>query len=160
LQKILLDGVQQGLTDPLAAVAPPKPSKFAKFQPAIEGALSLAGEVSGELRKPNTDTEVLGTQAAIIELLVPPDKKGGKDSKAQQMMRQMMAQVTQARKAGGNNGKSSSSFEGDVATGAVAKDTTNARRVEKTGGANAGEWPEEFRDQLQAYFQQIDGGAK
>ncbi len=76
------------------------------------------------------------------------------------MMRQMMSQVTQAKKSGGNNGKSSSSFEGEAATGAVAKDTTGARRVEKTGGANAGEWPEEFRDQLQAYFQQIEGGGK
>ncbi len=77
------------------------------------------------------------------------------------MMQKMMAQVTQARKSGGNNGKSSSSFAGDTTSGAVAKDTTGARRVEKTGGAgNAGEWPEEFRDQLQSYFQQIESSAK
>jgi hypothetical protein len=159
LQKIMFDGIPQALKDPLAAGAPPAQSKFAPFQPAIEGALALAGEVSGELRKPVTNSEVVGTEGAIIELLVPPDKKGGK-GKAQQMMRQMMAQVTQARKAGGNNAKSSSSFAGDATTGAVAKDTTGARHVEKTGGANAAEWPEEFRDQLQAYFQQIEGGTK
>jgi hypothetical protein len=162
LQKIVFDGVQKSLTDPLAAAPPPAPSKFEKFKPAIEAALKMSGEVSGDLGKPQTDTEVVSTQGAIIEVLVPPDKKGGK-SKAQQMMRQMMAQATQARKAGGNNSKSSSSFAGDTTSGVVAKDTNGTRRVEKTGGAaNAGEWPEEFRDQLQAYFQQLEnnGGAK
>jgi len=109
-----------------------------------------------------TDADVVATQGAIIELLVPPDKKGGKGSpKMQQMMQQMMAQATQARKAGGNNGKFDSGFVGDVAQGTAVKDTTGNRRVEKAGGVgNAGEWPEEFRDQLQAFFQQVEGGAK
>jgi hypothetical protein len=160
LQKIMFDGVAQSLTDPLAASTPTK-SKYADFQPAIEGALTLSADVAADLRKPKTDADVVSTQGAIIELLVPPDKKGGKGaSKAQQMMQKMMAQATQARKAGGNNSKSSSSFAGEEASGAVAKDTTGARRVEKTGGASATEWPEEFRDQLQAYFQQLDGGGK
>ena len=56
-----------------------------------------------------------------------------------------------------------SHMAGDTTSGPVAKDTNGARRVEKTGGAgNAGEWPEEFRDQLQAYFQQLENssGAK
>ena len=161
LQKILFDGVQQTLTDPLAGATAPPPSKFAQFQPVIEETLGLSGEVSGDLRKPKTDADVVGTQGAIIELLVPPDKKGSKNSKAQQMMQKMMAQATKARSAGGNNSKASSGMAGDESSGAVAKDTTGARRVEKTGGATgAGEWPEEFRDQLQTYFQQIEGGTK
>jgi hypothetical protein len=161
LQKIMFDGVQKSLTDALASTTAPEPSKFEKFRPAIEGSLKLSGEVSEDLRKPQTDTEVVSVESAIIELLVPPDKKGGKSSPQQKMMQQMMAQVTQARKSGGNNGKSSSSFVGDAASGAAAKDTNGARRVEKTGGAgNAGEWPEEFRDQLQAFFQQLEGGSK
>jgi hypothetical protein len=45
--------------------------------------------------------------------------------------------------------------------GAAEKDKSNTRSVEKAGGAsNAGEWPEEFRDQLQAYFQQVEVVAK
>ncbi|MDR3406289.1 MAG: hypothetical protein P4L99_27645 [Chthoniobacter sp.] len=161
LQKILFDGIPKTLTDPLAAPGQPAQSKFEMFKPAIEGSLKLAGEVTDDLRRPQTDAEVVGTEAAIIELLVPPDKKGGKSSAQQKMMQKMMAQVTQARKSGGNNGKSSSSFAGDATTGAVAKDTAGTRRVEKTGGAsNAGEWPEEFRDQLQSYFQQIESGDK
>jgi len=156
LQKILFDGVPQSLLDPAAGAKPGK-SKFDMFKPAIQGALKLSGEVTGDLHKPQTDSEVAGLQSSIIELLVPPEKKGGKPSAQQKMMQQMMQQVTQAKKAGGNNGKSTSSTSGDTATGAVARKTNDARRVEKTGGAsNAGEWPEEFRDQLQAYFQQLE----
>ena len=123
LQKILFDVPLKSLSDPLGTKTPGK-SKFADFQPAIEGALSLSHEVSGDLRKPQTDKEVVGTEAAIVELLVPPDKKSKNGSKAQQMMQKMMAQATKARKAGGNNGKSSSPFAGDEASGAVAKDKT------------------------------------
>ena len=48
-------------------------------------------------------------------------------------------------------------LEGTAAQGATAKDKSNTRTVEKSGGAaNAGEWPEEFREALQAYFQAIE----
>lgn len=161
LAKIQFAGLKQTLDSPISPYAPPS-SKFDEFKPLVEAVLGLANEVASDLRKPKTDDEVVSTQGAIIELLVPPDKKGGNaNSKAQQMMRQMMATATKARSGGGNNSKSSSSFVGDAANGAAVKDTANARRVEKAGGAsNAGEWPEEFRDQLQAYFQQIEGAAK
>jgi hypothetical protein len=123
------------------------------------------GEVAGDLRKPQTDAEVVGTQGTIIELLVPPEKKGSQSapqSQSQKIMQQMMAQATQARQSGGNNGKSDSSFAGETAQGAaIYGGASNARHVDKTGGAgNTGDWPEEFRDQLQAYFQQIETGAK
>lgn len=161
LKKILFDGLKPAPDDPFAA-GPPPPSKFADFQPVIEKVLELAGEVSTDLRRPKTDAEVVAVQGAVIELLVPPDKKGGKGGgKMQQMMQQMMATATPSKKAGGNSGRYDSGFVGDVAHGAAVQDTTGARRVEKTGGASsAGEWPEEFRDQLQAYFQQLEGGAK
>jgi hypothetical protein len=161
LQKIVFDGVSHALTDPLAGATGSPPSKFADFQPVIEATLGLAGEVSGDLRTPKTDEGVVGAEGTIIELLVPPDKKSGQSSsKAQQMMQKMMAQATQAPRAGGNNSKSSSSFPGDETTGLVSKGKAETRPVDKTGGANTGEWPEEFRDQLQAYFQQIEGGSK
>jgi histone H3/H4 len=162
LKKIMFDGLKPALGDPLAGIGAPRESKFAKFQPVIEKVLELTGEVAVDLRRPKTDADVVATQGAIIELLVPPDKKGGKGSpKMQQMMRQMMAQATQSKKAGGNNSKYDSGFVGDVAQGSALKDTVGVRRVEKAGGAAAaGEWPEEFRDQLQAYFQQLESGAK
>ena len=141
--------------------------KFAKFMgdvaPLLEQVTSLMHEVAGELHKPNTGADTTAAEGIIIELLVPPDKKGGSDSQSpqmaqmQQMMQKMMQQMTKSRTAGGNNSKAPSSMEGTTAQGSTAKDKSNARTVEKTGGAgNAGEWPEEFREALQAYFQAIE----
>ena len=167
--KTLLDkSAFEGLK-PLLGLKPGSPfasgkSKFAEFKPALEMAHRLMGEVAGDLRRPQTDAEVVGAQSTIIEILVPPDKKGGgkSASQSQKMMQQMMAQATRARQSGGNNSKSGSSFAGGAAQGAaVHGSVTNARQVDKTGGAgNAGDWPEEYRDQLQAYFQQVENGAK
>ena len=138
-------------------------TKFDEVKPLLEKVEFLMDETAGELRTPKTDEEVVSTQAAIIELLVPPDKKGGKSesqSPMQKMMQKMMAQATKAKKAGGNNQKSSSAFAGAETSGAAVQGKSAGRQVEKAGGAtNAGEWPEEFRDQLQSYFQQIEVGA-
>ena len=137
-------------------------TKFNEVKPLLEKVEFLMDETAGNLRRAKTDNEVVQIEAAVIELLVPPDKKGGKSesqSKMQQMMQKMMAQVTQAKKAGGNNAKSSSAFSGAETSGAAVQGKGTGRQVEKAGGAsNAGEWPEEFRDQLQSYFQQIEAG--
>ncbi len=144
--------------------------KFAKFMSYTGEVMQLLGqvtslmhEVAGELHKPNTGAETTSAQGMIIELLVPPDKKGGSESESQglsmmqQRMQQMMQQMTKSRTAGGNNGKYRSDTEGATAQGATAKDKANTRTVEKSGGAaNAGEWPEEFRESLQAYFQALE----
>jgi hypothetical protein len=141
--------------------------KFAKFMgdvaPLLEQVSSLMREVSGELNKPNTGAETASLEGIIIELLVPPDKKGGSASQSQQMtqmqkmMQQMMQQMTKSRTAGGNNSRNPSSLEGTTAQGPAGKDKSNLRTVEKSGGAaNAGEWPEEFREALQAYFQAME----
>ena len=135
-------------------------TKFDDVKPLLEKVEFVMDEIAGQLRAAKTDAEVVSTEAAVIEMLVPPDKKGGKsESKMQQMMQKMMAQVTQAKKAGGSNGKSSSAFAGTATSGAAVQGKSTGRQVEKAGGAsNAGEWPEEFRDQLQAYFQQLESG--
>ena len=137
--------------------------KFAKFMgdlgPMLDEVTSLMHEVAGELHKPNTGADTTSTQGIIIEMLVPPDKKSDSNSQSPQMamMQQMMQQMTKSRMAGGNNSKAPSTLEGTAADGSTAKDKSNSRTVEKSGGAaNAGEWPEEFREALQAYFQSIE----
>jgi hypothetical protein len=134
-------------------------TKFDDVKPVLEKVEDLMDEVARQLRKANTSVEVVGTEAAVIELLVPPDKKGGKGSMAQmqQKLQQMMAQATKGRSGGGNNQKSSSAFGGDRVEGAAGFANSNERSVEKTGGAaSAGEWPEEFRDQLQSFLQAVE----
>ena len=139
-------------------------TKFDDVKPLLVQVENLMDEVAEHLHKPNTDKEVVSIESTIIELLVPPDKKGGKSgsmAKMQQMMRQMMAQVTKGGKPGQNAGRYASGLEGNPADGAALKDKNNTRTVEKAGGAaNAGEWPEEFRDQLQAFFQQVEANRK
>ncbi len=141
--------------------------KFAKFMgevaPLLEQVTTLMHETSAALKKPDTGAETAAGEGIIIELLVPPDKKGGNQSQSpkmaqmQQRMQQMMQQMTKSRTAGGNNSKAPSTLAGTAAEGATAKDKANTRTVEKSGGAaNAGEWPEEFREALQAYFQAIE----
>ena len=141
--------------------------KFAKFMgdvgPLLEQVSALMHETSAALRKPDTGAETTAGEGIIIELLVPPDKKGGSQSQSpkmaqmQQQMQQMMKQMTKSRTAGGNNSRNPSTLEGTTAQGSNVKDKSNTRTVEKSGGAaNAGEWPEEFREALQAYFQAIE----
>ena len=139
--------------------------KFAKFMgevgPVLMKVGEMMGEISGELRKPNTGTETVSTEGMVIELLVPPDKKGGKPSQSmaqmQKRMQQMMQQMTKARKSGGNASRQASNLAGTGAEGASAGKKAGARTVDKSGGAsNAGEWPEEFRDALQNYLQSIE----
>lgn len=137
-------------------------TKFDEVKPTLAKVEELMHETTLDIREPRTDAEVQATQGTIIELLVPPDKKGGKgNSKMQAMMRQMMATATKARSATGNNAKGDSPFAGANAEGATGKDRPTARTVEKAGGANsAGEWPEEFRDQLQAYVQEMEAAER
>jgi hypothetical protein len=146
--------------------------KFGKFMgdvgPLLDQVSTLMHEVAAELNRPNTGEETVATEGVVIELLVPPGKKGGSESSQpspiammQQRMRQMMQQMTRSSVAGGNNSKSSSDLTGDAAEGAAKRDKANMRTVEKSGGAaNAGEWPEEFREALQSYFQAIEGQKK
>ncbi len=138
-------------------------TKFKEIKPTLQAAEKMMDEVTGDLRKPKTDREVASLEGDVIELLVPPEKKNdgsGKQSKMQQMIRSMMSQVSRSPKAGGNNGKNSAAIGGESAEGATGAGKNNARAVDKTGGAaSAGEWPEEFRDQLQSYFQATEGGS-
>lgn len=134
-------------------------TKFDDVKPLLEKVEDLMDDAARKLRKGNTGEEVVSTEAAVIELLVPPEKKSGSGSmaKMQQKLQQMMAQATKGRSGGGNNSKSNSSFGGEAADGAAAAANANDRTVEKAGGAaNAGEWPEEFRDQLQSYLQAVE----
>ena len=140
-------------------------TKFGEVKPLLEKVEGLMDETAGNLRQPKTDDEVTGTQAAIIELLVPPEDKSSdseSQSKMQMMMQKMMAKMTPGKKPGNTpgegNSKAPSPFAGTGTDGATGRGKGDTRGIEKGTGANdAGQWPEEFRDQLQSYFQQLDG---
>jgi hypothetical protein len=134
-------------------------TKFDDVKPVLETVESLMDDVAGKLRKAKTDEIVVTTEGAAIELLVPPDKKGGKGSmaKMQQMLQQMMAHATKGKSGGGNSSKYASGLTGQNAEGAAVTGKSNGRTVDKAGAAStASDWPEEFRDQLQAYLQAVE----
>ena len=75
----------------------------------------------------------------------------------QKQMQKMMQQMSKSRTAGGNASRNASNLAGTNAEGPAGGKKANTRIVDKTGGAaNAGEWPEEFRDALQSYIQSIE----
>ena len=133
-------------------------------KPLLQKVETLMDEVAVNLRAPNTSEDVVGTEGMIIELLVPPDKKGGQSasmSKMQPMMQKMMAQAKRAAKPGGSASPNPSGLAGNAAEGAAGRGKQDARNLQKAGGGmDAGDWPEEFRDQLQAYLQQLEAGGK
>ena len=138
-------------------------TKFGEVKPLLEKVEFLMDETAGNLRQPKTDAEVVSLQGTIIELLVPPDEKSSESpsqsqSKMQQMMQKMMAQMTKGNQPGKGNNKAPSPFAGSATDGVTGRGKGDTRPVEKgTGATDAGQWPEEFRDQLQSYFQQLDG---
>ena len=138
-------------------------TKFGEVKPLLEKVEFLMDETAGNLRQAKTDAEVVSLQGTIIELLVPPDDKSSESqsqsqSKMQQMMQKMMAQMTKGNQPGKGNNKAPSPFAGSATDGVTGRGKGDTRPVEKgTGATDAGQWPEEFRDQLQSYFQQLDG---
>jgi hypothetical protein len=138
-------------------------TKFNEVKPLLEKVEFMMDETTGNLRQPKTDAEVVSVQSAIIELLVPPDPKSDDSksqtqSKMQQMMQKMMAQMTKGNQPGKGNNKAPSPLAGAATDGATGRGKGDTRPVEKGAGASdAGQWPEEFRDQLQSYFQQLEG---
>ncbi len=128
-------------------------------KPLLAAVNSAMADVALKLGAPKTDKDTVADQGIIIEMLVPPDKKSS-DSKSpamakmQQAAKQMMAKGQQPGK--GNN-KADSGMATANATGAALKDKANQRLVDKSSGAgNSSEWPAEFRDQLQAYFNNLE----
>lgn len=136
-------------------------------KPLLNKVEQLMSSTVAQLRSTRTDEQTTGLQSTIIELLVPPDKKSDpKDGKPKPSPMQKMQQMAQkmmkkAQKPGKGNQKGGGAIDIEDAQGVAVKDQQNMRTVEKGGGASgAGEWPAEFRDQLQQYFNRVETEAR
>lgn len=129
-------------------------------KPLLDKVQELMTDVSLQLGSPKTDAATVADQGIIIELLVPPDKKGGSDSKSPAMAKMQQAaqkMMAKGQKPGQGNQKADSNMQAVNAQGAALRDKANQRLVDKSSGANqSSEWPAEFRDQLQAYFNNLE----
>ncbi len=155
--------LQAQLADSMHQLKVKTPVQEAK--PLLDQVGQLMSNVTGQLRATRTDAENTGLQSAIIELLVPPDQKSDPKDKKQKPKNSPMAKMQQQAREmmakGQKPGRSTQKGGGDIlvegAQGVAIKDQQNMRTVEKGGGsASAGEWPEEFRDALQQYFNRIE----
>jgi hypothetical protein len=132
-------------------------------KPLLAAVNSAMTDVALKLGAPQTDKNTVADQSIIIEMLVPPDKKGGKSSSSAMAKMQQAAQKMMAKgqKPGKGNNKADSGMAVANASGAALKDKANQRLVDKSSGAaNASEWPAEFRDQLQSFFNNVDAPAE
>jgi hypothetical protein len=156
---------QAMLTDSVHQLLEKTPVQEAK--PLLSKVEQLMSSATAQLRFPRTDEETTGLQSTIIELLVPPDKKQDpkdqqkKQSKMKQMQQAAAKMMQKAKKPGRSAQGGGGSLVNEDAQGVAVKDKQNMRTVEKGGGASgAGEWPAEFRDQLQQYFNRIETEAQ
>jgi hypothetical protein len=149
--------LEAALADSIAQLAQKTPIEEAK--PLLGKVSELMSENALKLGAPQTDAAVVADQSMIIEILIPPDKKSGKQqssamAKMQQAAQKMMAK---GQKPGRGNNKADSNMMAANATGAAVKDQANQRVIDKSSGAgNTGDWPAEFRDELQAYFNNLE----
>jgi hypothetical protein len=79
-------------------------------------------------------------------------------AKMQQAARELMAK---AKNPGKGNNKGDSNLAGENPIGPGAQGKSGQRIIEQsTGSSQSGEWPTEFRDALQAYFNQVEAPEK
>ena len=129
----------------------------------------LVEKVGGEmmnagmfLRKPQTDATTIAIETEIIELLANSVSAaaGACGGMAQGLMQAMGMQPGMGSGAGPKGGGSSAGGSADGASPAVAggadHDGLGERHVEKVGGVDRGELPEEFRELLEAYFNALE----
>ena len=129
----------------------------------------LVEKVGGEmmnagmfLRKPQTDATTIAIETEIIELLANSVSAaaGACGGMAQGLMQAMGMQTGMGSGAGPKGGGSSAGGSADGASPAVAggadHDGLGERHVEKVGGVDRGELPEEFRELLEAYFNALE----
>lgn len=134
-------------------------------KPLLKEVHQMMTDISLQLGSPKTDKGTVAEQSIVIEMLVPPDKKSPKDSKGQSKSMAMMQQaaremMAKGQKPGRNNTKGASDMQGVSAQGPAHKDKATQRNVDKaSGSSSSSEWPTEFKDQLQSFFNNVESAS-
>jgi hypothetical protein len=102
------------------------------------------------LRRPQTDSETIAIQTEIIELLADSISGSSGGSGAGRTLMSALGM------GGGSEAGGDASGTGEPSGGRAAGSQPEDRDVEKSGGADTGDLPEEFRNVLEAYFRAIE----
>ncbi len=151
-----LAGVQEDIAEGVRGLAGRTGNPgLKKLVKAVIGEMEVATAL---LNRPRADADVIAVQTVIIEMLSGSDDGGSAGGSAGQAM-QMMQSLGMALGMTPGSGYAGGSKDGvSGADGSGAKDGTAAddRSVEKAGGAAAQEWPVEYRDALQEFFNMLE----
>ncbi len=148
-----LAGVQDDIATGVRGLA--GRAEHPQLQKLIAAVLGEMEEATALLNRPRADADVIAIQTVIIEMLSGSDDGegggGGSAGAAMQMMQRLSMALGMAPGSGNAGGSRDGVFGAD---GSGTKEGTAGedRSVEKAGGA-VQEWPSEYRDALQAFFQ-------
>jgi hypothetical protein len=128
-----------------------------QIAPLLERVDTVMGEAAQLLYKPQTDTETVGAQTEVIELLSSACQGAGSGAGAGQMAALMQLLGLGAGNAGSGS-LQGGTVEGNVpgAHGPGIGSTPEARNVKKAGGRGDATLPAEFRDALESYFDAVE----
>jgi hypothetical protein len=142
---------QSQLEKEMKELAQKIPSQLQEMGGQIEEAMrdAAAGLAANDLSE-----ETAGAQAAAIELLsqmmMSPQMGGGGG-----MMAMMGGGGGSGASAGGNPSQSESGLPGEGGGGVAEGVPTGARSGDRASGGGGREWPAEYRDALEGYFQAV-----
>lgn len=128
-----------------------------QIAPLLERVDTVMGEAAQLLFKPQTDSETVGAQTEVIELLSSSCQGACSGASAGQMAALMQLLGLSAGNAGGGS-LQGGDIEGSVpgSHGPGGDSTPEARNVKKAGGRSEGTLPAEFRDALESYFDAVE----
>jgi hypothetical protein len=124
----------------------------------------LADKVGGEmmnaavyLRRPQTDSATVAIETEIIEILsnIIASSCGQQGGARAQMLMKALGLMTNPT-GGGSNAGGTTEKPNVTASGPSSATPAETREIEKTGGSDAGDWPEEFKDALDAYLNAVE----
>lgn len=134
---------------------------------SIPQVAELAAEVrrlifhAGELiDRPQTDSETIAVQTMVIELLaqaIESAMQGSGDSSGAMQMMVMLGQHPGQQPGRGSYAGGQPDRESGELSGRADEATNEDRTVESAGGVSTAALPEEFREMLEAYFEQVEG---
>jgi hypothetical protein len=113
------------------------------------------------LRRPQTDQGTIAIETEIIEMLSDfisssAGKEGQGGGAAQAFMKMLGLSYGGSKTGGGSMAGGTTDKPNTGTTGAPGAETLESRDVEKAGGIDMSDWPEEFKDALDAYFNALE----
>ncbi len=106
------------------------------------------------LRRPQTDGETVAIETEIIELLSNCIGECSGQSSAATRMLQSLGMAS--RRGGGSNAGGTTDLPSTGVEGSAAGTTPDERDVEKAGRLDFSDLPEEFREELKAYYEAVE----